>query len=169
MQAGNNRHGYCKIYYFCSFRLIVMLDEKRARFARPNGRRGARSFSIGVNECTFFSFLSLSLPPREIVIVHLDSLASFLYPRPRLFRSYRFGIFRSTPRRRDSSSDRPYTNYVFKNGKINVILDRKWKIRVVPSAASSLSNFQIYLRYFLMTKIGDVAKLIVIRDVTLNS
>lgn len=65
--------------------------EKRARFARPNGRRGARSFSIGVNECTFFSFLSLS--PREIVIVHLDSLASFLYPRPRLFRKLPFRYF----------------------------------------------------------------------------
>jgi len=37
-QTGNNRHGYCKIYCFSSFRLVVTLDEKRT--IREVYRRG---------------------------------------------------------------------------------------------------------------------------------
>lgn len=119
VQTGNNRHGYCKIYCFSSFRLVVMLDEKHT-IREAYGRGGARSFSTGVNECTFFSFLSL--PRRDRYCPSRLPSLLFASARSRLFRSIVTASVFLDQRRHASSSDCLYTNYVFRNGTINVVL-----------------------------------------------
>jgi len=133
-QAGNNRHGYCKIYCFSSFRLIVMLDEKRTiREAYGRGGGLARFPSELTSALSFPS----SLSPREIVIVRLDSPAS-LYPR--LFRNNVTDYVFLDRRRCDSSSDCPNELRLQKWNNQCRSVGCKWKSYVISSTESSLGD-----------------------------
>lgn len=90
-RTGNGRRGYCEIYCFSSFRLVVMPNEKRA-IREAYERKGTRAAFVVFHELTSaLSFPYSSYPRRDRLLS--VSPASFLRYR------YRFDIFRSTPTR----------------------------------------------------------------------
>lgn len=132
--------------FIASLRFVSSSCSEREAHDSRRGLRTRRRARFPPELTSALSFLSLPLSPREIVIVRrLDSPASFLHSRPRLLCSIvTASIFLDRRRagRRDSSSDCPYTNYILRNGTINV-LSCKWKCCVVSSTAECARQFLI--------------------------